>query len=63
MFTVAAADVVGEIFTGFDIDIPGELPFCTAGWTGVAGGGGFIGFEGVGHGGLRIADCGMRIAE
>ncbi len=44
LFAVAATDMIGEVFAGFDIDIPGELPFCSAGWTGVAGGGGFVRF-------------------
>ena len=37
LFAVAAADIIGEVFAGFGIDIPGELPFCSAGWAGVAG--------------------------
>ena len=63
LLTVAAADMIGQVFIVFSIDIPGELPFSSTGWTGVAGGRGFVGLEGEGHGGWGISDVGFRNAD
>ncbi len=52
-FTIAAADIIGQVFAGFGIDIPGKLPYCSAGWTSVAGRGGFVRLKAV-HGDLGI---------
>jgi hypothetical protein len=43
LFTVAAADMISQIFLGFSIDVPGKLPFSSTGWTSVACGWGFVG--------------------
>jgi hypothetical protein len=42
LFAVAAADIIGEVFAGFGINIPSELPFFSTGWTGVACGWRFV---------------------
>ncbi len=53
LFAVAAADMIGQVFAGFGVDIPGKLPYCSTGWAGVAGGRGFVRLKAV-HGDLGI---------
>ena len=63
LFAVAAADMIGEVFEGLGVDVPCKLPDCTTGWTGVAGGRGFVGLEGERHGGWGMWECGFRISD
>ena len=53
LFAVAAADMIGQVFIGFSVNVPCELPYCATGWTSVAGRWGFVGLESV-HGALGI---------
>ncbi len=37
LFAVTTTDMIGQVFTGFSVNVPCELPYCATGWTSVAG--------------------------